>query len=72
MIWAQPGDISQDLNCLSLPLALIIFIEEDSGGFGFSRSKKIVLHLLEAPKGIHTLSIIYRKLVGPFFVSTQF
>uniref|UniRef100_A0A1B6K9T8 Vacuolar protein-sorting-associated protein 36 n=1 Tax=Graphocephala atropunctata TaxID=36148 RepID=A0A1B6K9T8_9HEMI len=51
LLWGQAGDIAQGLTCLSLPLKLIVFVEEESSsGFGFSRSKKVVLHLTEAPK----------------------
>jgi hypothetical protein len=39
--------------CLSLPLHYVVFVEEETGSssFGFSRSKKIVLHLSEALPG---------------------
>lgn len=53
LLWARPGDIHRGLTCLSLPLRYVVFVEEETGSssFGFSRSKKIVLHLSEALPG---------------------
>lgn len=53
LLWGRPGDIPRGLTCLSLPLRYVVFVEEETGSssFGFSRSKKIVLHLSEALPG---------------------
>ncbi|XP_023704185.1 vacuolar protein-sorting-associated protein 36 isoform X2 [Cryptotermes secundus] len=53
LLWGRPGDIPRGLTCLSLPLRYVVFVEEEIGSssFGFSRSKKIVLHLSEALLG---------------------
>lgn len=52
IIWGQPGDIAQGLTCLSLHLKYIVLVEEETpSSFGFSKSKKVILHLLEAHKG---------------------
>lgn len=53
LLWGRPGDIPRGLTCLSLPLRYVVFVEEEVGSssFGFSRSKKIVLHLSEALPG---------------------
>ncbi|KDR12870.1 vacuolar protein-sorting-associated protein 36 isoform X2 [Zootermopsis nevadensis] len=53
LLWARPGDIPRGLTCLSLPLRYVVFVEEETGStsFGFSRSKKIVLHLSQALPG---------------------
>ncbi|XP_066991544.1 vacuolar protein-sorting-associated protein 36 [Anabrus simplex] len=52
LLWGRPGDIPRGMTCLSLPLHCVVFCEEDSGGtFGFSRSKKIILHLSEPLPG---------------------
>ncbi|XP_012278337.1 vacuolar protein-sorting-associated protein 36 [Orussus abietinus] len=48
LLWGRPEDISQRRMCLSLPLRYIIFFEEENPGpFSFSRSKKVILHLLD-------------------------
>lgn len=53
LLWGRPGDIPRGLTCLSLPLRYVVFVEEEMGSssFGFSRRKKIVLHLSEALLG---------------------
>ena len=53
LIWGRPGEIAQAQTCLSLPLQYLVFVEEEatSSSFGFSRSKKVILHLSEALPG---------------------
>ncbi|KAK5644227.1 hypothetical protein RI129_008072 [Pyrocoelia pectoralis] len=49
IMWGRPGAIALGQVCLSLPLNLVVFVEEESSNaFTFSRSRKIVLHLNEA------------------------
>ncbi|XP_017792582.1 PREDICTED: vacuolar protein-sorting-associated protein 36 [Habropoda laboriosa] len=49
-LWGRPGDISRGQTCLSLFLRHIVFFEEEvPGPFSFGRSKKIILHVSEAP-----------------------
>ncbi|XP_060817851.1 vacuolar protein-sorting-associated protein 36 isoform X1 [Bombus pascuorum] len=49
-LWGRPGDISRGHTCLSLSLRHIVFFEEEiPGPFSFGRSKKVVIHLSEAP-----------------------
>ncbi|CAK9826273.1 Vacuolar protein-sorting-associated protein 36 [Anthophora retusa] len=49
-LWGRPGDISRGQTCLSLFLRHIVFFEEEvPGPFSFGRSKKVILHLSEAP-----------------------
>ncbi|KAF5273011.1 hypothetical protein FQA39_LY18768 [Lamprigera yunnana] len=48
VIWGRPGAIALGQICMSLPISLIVFVEEENlGPFNFSRSRKIVLHLKE-------------------------
>ncbi|KAK4887663.1 hypothetical protein RN001_003934 [Aquatica leii] len=48
VIWGRPGAIALGQMCLSLPISLVVFIEEESpSAFSFSRSRKILLHLKE-------------------------
>ncbi|KAJ9590764.1 hypothetical protein L9F63_016280 [Diploptera punctata] len=53
LIWGRPGEIAQGQTCLSLPLHYLVFTEEEaaSSSFGFSRSKKVILHLSEILSG---------------------
>lgn len=52
IIWGRPGDIATGKICLSLALRYVVFFEEEShGAFSFGRSKKVILHLIEAPVG---------------------
>ncbi|PBC34647.1 vacuolar protein-sorting-associated protein 36 [Apis cerana] len=49
-LWGRPGDISRGYTCLSLFLRHIVYFEEEiPGPFSFGRSKKIIIHLSEAP-----------------------
>lgn len=51
-LWGRPGDIPRGMNCLSLPLKYIVFIEEEvPSAFSFSKSKKLLLHLTEPDAG---------------------
>jgi ESCRT-II complex subunit VPS36 len=63
LLWGRPGDIPRGLICLSLPLHYIVFVEEEMGSssFGFSRSKKIVLHLSEALPGEMYEILMFKK-----------
>ncbi|XP_076276417.1 vacuolar protein sorting 36 [Lasioglossum baleicum] len=57
ILWGKPGDISRGHTCLSLSLHHIIFYEEEvPSPFSFGRSKKLIMHLSEAPSN---------KLPGP-------
>ncbi|GLV35192.1 Vacuolar protein sorting 36 [Carabus blaptoides fortunei] len=48
ILWGRPGDIPRGLTCLTLPLQVVIFVEEESPShFSFKRSRKIVFHLSE-------------------------
>nr|CAI5833941.1 unnamed protein product [Callosobruchus analis] len=48
LFWGRPGTIARGQTCLSLDLHVVVFIEEESPNtFSFSRSKKIILHLVE-------------------------
>lgn len=52
ILWGRPGQIALGQICLSLPLKLVVFIEEEaSSAFSFSRSRKIILHLNEPTAG---------------------
>ncbi|XP_063231751.1 vacuolar protein-sorting-associated protein 36 [Bacillus rossius redtenbacheri] len=56
LLWGHAGDLSGGRTCLSLPLRYVVFAEEESSGFGFSRSRKVMLHLSAPLQG---------KLPGP-------
>ncbi|KAB0796515.1 hypothetical protein PPYR_10576 [Photinus pyralis] len=50
LMWGRPGAIPLGQVCLTMHLHLVVFVEEDSpNAFSFSRSRKIILHLKEAP-----------------------
>nr|CAD7397246.1 unnamed protein product [Timema poppensis] len=52
LLWGRPGDFSNGCTCLSLQLRYVVYTEEESPGmFGFSQSKKIIIHLSEPLPG---------------------
>jgi Vacuolar protein sorting protein 36 Vps36. len=65
LLWGRPGDIRRELTCLSLPLRYVVYVEEETGSssFGFSRSKKIVLHLSEALPGEMYEAVGFKKMM---------
>lgn len=59
-LWGRPGDISRGYTCLSLFLRHIVYFEEEiPGPFSFGRSKKIIIHLSEAPIGTLIIKNIF-------------
>lgn len=68
IIWGRPGDIPRGMTCLTLPLHLVIFIEEESpSSFSFKKSRKIVLHLSEPLPGItFQKDDIFKRLITFF------
>ncbi|CAG9767045.1 unnamed protein product [Ceutorhynchus assimilis] len=47
ILWGRPGAIAKGQTCLGLSNHLIVYIEEESPGAFFRRSRKILLHLAE-------------------------
>lgn len=63
-LWGRPGDISRGYTCLSLFLRHIVYFEEEiPGPFSFGRSKKIIIHLSEAPIGMLIGILIMKKYI---------
>ncbi|CAH0561245.1 unnamed protein product [Brassicogethes aeneus] len=52
LLWGRPGQIASGQTCLSLNLSLICYYEQESPtGFGFSRSRKILVFLYDLENG---------------------
>lgn len=50
IFWGRPGVIARGQTCLSLNLSDIVFVEEESpSAFNFSRSRKLLVYLIEKP-----------------------